>query len=110
MVLRHVRVLSLSQRRASTYISTCSCVQLHEVFIDQHGCEFDKQTGKLTNRGSFASVTSSLTALRDKGVTTIYLMGALSRDNGAMEYLSQGGVQFQREGNLDTLSMFLLKF
>lgn len=45
-------------------------------------------------------MTASLSSLRDKGVTMVYLMGALSRDNGEMQYLSQGGVQFQREGKL----------
>lgn len=72
--------------------------KVHEIFIDQHGCEFDKQTGRLSHRGSFASITSSLSELRDKGVTMIYLMGALSRDNGEMQFLSHGGITFQREG------------
>lgn len=70
---------------------------MHEIFIDQHGCEFTN-SGKLKQRGSFGSVTASLAQLREHGITMIQLTGALARDNGVMTYAKEGGIEYEREG------------
>lgn len=70
--------------------------QVHEIFIDQHGIQLDSETGRVNQRGTFASVTASLSQLRDSGITTVYLMGVLSRDHGTQKY-QDNGVTFERE-------------
>eukprot|EP00918_Siedleckia_nematoides_P032278 GHVU01069865.1.p1 GENE.GHVU01069865.1~~GHVU01069865.1.p1 ORF type:complete len:995 (-),score=230.83 GHVU01069865.1:8-2992(-) len=70
--------------------------QIHEVFVDQHGAKWDSSTGQLANRGNFATVAASLEKLGASGITSVYLLGALARDNGGVLYTNRGEVLFER--------------
>ncbi len=52
----------------------------HEVWVELQESEWDRNTGNITKRGTFASVTRSLLDLKRKfNITTLYVMGALDR-------------------------------
>uniref|UniRef100_A0A0G4I0G9 Starch synthase n=1 Tax=Chromera velia CCMP2878 TaxID=1169474 RepID=A0A0G4I0G9_9ALVE len=70
--------------------------QLHEVFIDQHQARWEQQSGEIIARGTFASVAASLNDWKERGITTVYLMGALARDNGEAVYRPDGMVTWPR--------------
>jgi glycogen synthase len=55
---------------------------MHEVFVDLVDARWDEHSGVLISRGSFATVEAALPSFRAQGITTLYLMGALERDNG----------------------------
>eukprot|EP00921_Rhytidocystis_pertsovi_P013784 GHVQ01022382.1.p1 GENE.GHVQ01022382.1~~GHVQ01022382.1.p1 ORF type:complete len:1848 (+),score=155.63 GHVQ01022382.1:2238-7781(+) len=76
--------------------SRMSDEQLHEIFVDQHDARWDSETGELNQRGTFASVSASLAKLQQCGVTTLYVMGSLSRDNGDILYTNHGEITYQR--------------
>ncbi|CAG9314556.1 unnamed protein product [Blepharisma stoltei] len=57
-------------------------LQIHEIFIDFQDAQFDTNTGKIIERGTFESVTNSLRERYSNGINCCYLMGALERDTG----------------------------
>lgn len=57
-------------------------LQIHEIFIDFQDAKFDVHSGRILQRGSFASVKSSLKSRYSSGINCLYLMGALERDTG----------------------------
>ena len=56
---------------------------MHEMFVDMVDGRWDESTGELVARGSFRSVKDALPQLKAQGITALYLMGALDRDNGS---------------------------
>eukprot|EP00918_Siedleckia_nematoides_P032279 GHVU01069866.1.p2 GENE.GHVU01069866.1~~GHVU01069866.1.p2 ORF type:complete len:124 (-),score=35.74 GHVU01069866.1:394-765(-) len=89
-------------------IDDWSTRQIHEVFVDQHGAKWDSSTGQLANRGNFATVAASLEKLGASGITSVYLLGALARDNGGVLYTNRGEVLFERPGRFVCLFACLL--
>eukprot|EP00741_Cyanophora_paradoxa_P006843 tig00001052_g6618.t1 len=55
--------------------------QIHEVVVDMQDGEWDRETGAFVSRGDFARVREALPRYKADGITTVYLMGALERDN-----------------------------
>ena len=68
----------------------------HELFPDAHQADVDYKKKTFIHRGSFSSVTSMLPGLAKRGVSVLYLMGALERDNGESNFSNHGGIEFQR--------------
>jgi len=58
--------------------------QFHEVVVDLQDSAWDGDTGVLARRGTFETVRSALAGYKIDGITAIYLMGALERDNGSL--------------------------
>lgn len=56
---------------------------LHEVQIDFQSAEVDSKQGKFIKRGDFAKVEKAIPEYKSRGITTLYLMGVLERDNNA---------------------------
>ena len=53
---------------------------VHEIWVELEGCEWDKNTGNIIKKGTFASVTKNIPEYKRRyGITTIYIMGALDR-------------------------------
>ncbi|KAL4507061.1 hypothetical protein ABPG72_001854 [Tetrahymena utriculariae] len=66
-------------------------LQMHEIFVDlQDGVPDEK--GKIVKRGNFRKVKDKLPAYKQMGLNSLYLMGALERDNGI--YLDEQTKQF----------------
>lgn len=55
----------------------------HEVQVDQVGAKYEKNERSFIKRGTFADVENKLDDLKSQGVSALYLMGTLERDNGA---------------------------
>ena len=55
----------------------------HEVQVDHVNSQYDKQEKRFVKRGNFKDVESNLDHYKKQGVTALYLMGTLERDNGA---------------------------
>eukprot|EP01054_Gregarina_sp_Poly1_P002856 Gregarina_sp_Poly_1__2855@NODE_1798_length_3309_cov_273_995065_g302_i2_p1_GENE_NODE_1798_length_3309_cov_273_995065_g302_i2NODE_1798_length_3309_cov_273_995065_g302_i2_p1_ORF_typecomplete_len755_score95_61_NODE_1798_length_3309_cov_273_995065_g302_i29583222 len=70
--------------------------QIHELVVDQYGARFAPD-GKLLERGSFAKVSQDLALHKEQGVSTVFLSGALARDNGEARYTPSGEVVYERE-------------
>lgn len=53
----------------------------HEVCVDYQDADIDSKLGKFIKRGSFKNIEQSIPSYKKKGITALYLMGALERDN-----------------------------
>ncbi len=51
------------------------------MYVDYQSAEIDTKEGKLVKRGDFAKVEKSIEQYRKRGITALYLMGVLERDN-----------------------------
>jgi len=68
----------------------------HEVCVDYQNAEVDTQQNKFIKRGTFAKVEASIPSYKKRGVTAIYLMGALERDNYAHTSKDTGEVDYKK--------------
>lgn len=53
----------------------------HEVYVDYQSAEVDTIEGKFVRRGDFSKVEKSIDSYKKRGITALYLMGVLERDN-----------------------------
>lgn len=53
----------------------------HEVQVDYQDAELDSKQGQFIKRGDFKKVEKNIDSYRKQGITAIYLMGVLERDN-----------------------------
>ena len=53
----------------------------HEVYVDYQSAEIDTKEGRFVKRGDFSKVEKSIEQYRRRGITALYLMGVLERDN-----------------------------
>ena len=53
----------------------------HEIQVDYQNAQFDKNNNKFIRRGTFQDVALSMDEYAEQGVTAIYMMGTLARDN-----------------------------
>lgn len=51
------------------------------MYVDYQNAEIDTKNSKFVKRGDFQKVEKSIDAYRKKGITALYLMGVLERDN-----------------------------
>jgi glycosidase len=74
---------SLAQGRFIVHARGIRDHTFHEVQVDHVGAEYDKAGRGFTRRGNFADVEAKIDDLKSQGVSALYLMGTLERDNGA---------------------------
>jgi hypothetical protein len=53
----------------------------HEVYVDYQNAEINTKQGKLVKRGDFLKVEKAIDSYKKRGITALYLMGVLERDN-----------------------------
>lgn len=53
--------------------------------------------GRFVKRGDFSKVEKSLDGYKKRGITALYLMGALERDNNSYYNQSVGEVQYRKQ-------------
>lgn len=53
----------------------------HEVQIDHQNAQIDKDRNEFITRGSFEDVEAGMSDYAKQGITAVYLMGTLERDN-----------------------------
>ncbi len=53
----------------------------HEVYVDYQNAEIDTKEGKFIKRGDFSKIEKSIETYKKRGITSLYLMGCLERDN-----------------------------
>lgn len=53
----------------------------HEVCIDYEGAEVDTKEGKFIKRGNFKNLEQNIPNYKKKGISALYVMGTLERDN-----------------------------
>ena len=56
-------------------------ISAHEVFCDLIGANIDKNQGRINKRGSFKNLENKLHEYKNRYINTLYIMGALERDN-----------------------------
>jgi len=56
----------------------------HEVCVDYEGAQVDTKEGSFIKRGDFKNLEQSIPAYKKKGISALYVMGALERDNYPM--------------------------
>lgn len=68
----------------------------HEVYMDYQGAEIDTKENRFVKRGDFGKLERALDAYKKRGITALYLMGVLERDNNPYFNHSLGEVQFRK--------------
>mmetsp|Transcript_44464 Transcript_44464/g.32568 ORF Transcript_44464/g.32568 Transcript_44464/m.32568 type:complete len:141 (+) Transcript_44464:1254-1676(+) len=53
----------------------------HEVCVDYEGAKVDTKESKFLERGNFKKLELNIPNYRKKGISALYVMGALERDN-----------------------------
>jgi hypothetical protein len=69
----------------------------HEVLVDYQSAEVNTKEGRFVKRGDFSKVEKSLDGYKKRGITALYLMGALERDNNSYYNQSVGEVQYRKQ-------------
>lgn len=73
--------LTLGQGRWIVHRGGITEENIHEVVVDLEGMKFS-ESGEIIRHGTFADVGANLRTMRGSGVTSLYVMGAIERDNG----------------------------
>jgi hypothetical protein len=68
----------------------------HEVYVDHEGADIDAKEGKFIKRGDFAKVEKAICGYKKKGITALYLMGALERDNNPHVNRTFNSVEYRK--------------
>ena len=68
----------------------------HEVYVDYQNADIDTKEGRFIKRGDFSKVEKSIDLYKKRGITALYLMGVLERDNNSYMNQSVNEVQFRR--------------
>lgn len=71
--------------------------QFHEVYVDHQSAEIDTKEGKFIKRGNFAKVEKAIDGYKKRGITALYLMGVLERDNNPYINKSVNAVEYRKE-------------
>ena len=78
---------SLAQGRFIVHAKGIRDHIFHEVYVDYQNAEIDSKQGKFVKRGDFSKVEKSIDSYKKRGITALYLMGVLERDN--YQYLNK---------------------
>ena len=84
-------VLPLAQGRFIVHRRNLTSELWHELIVDIEGIKFSED-GEIAKHGTFESVTAKLKHLKASGVTSVYVLGAIERDNGWGEREPMGSV------------------
>jgi hypothetical protein len=68
----------------------------HEVYVDYQSAQIDTKEGKFIKRGDFSKVEKSIDGYKKKGITALYLMGVLERDNNPYLNKSINEVEYRK--------------
>lgn len=68
----------------------------HEVYVDYQNAEIDHKEGKFVKRGDFAKVEKSIDSYKKRGITALYLMGVLERDNNPILNKSLNEIDYRK--------------
>lgn len=74
-------ILPLAQGRFIVHRRNLTTELWHELIVDIEGIKFSED-GEIAKHGTFESVTAKLKHLKASGVTSVYVLGAIERDNG----------------------------
>lgn len=69
----------------------------HEIQVDFQNGQYDKNQNHFIKRGSFRDVEDSITDYAKQGVTALYVMGTLERDNYAFLNKYSDQVQYRKD-------------
>jgi hypothetical protein len=72
---------SLAQGRFIVHAKGIRDQIFHEVQVDYQNAEVDTKEGKFIKRGDFSKLEKSIDTYKKRGITALYIMGALERDN-----------------------------
>lgn len=76
---------SIAQGRFIVHTRGMRDHSFHEVQLDFQDAVIDKNANAFVQRGTFRDVERSIPAYAKQGITAIYLMGTLERDNYPFE-------------------------
>ena len=68
----------------------------HEVYVDYQNAEVNTKEGKFVKRGDFQKLEKSIESYRSRGITALYLMGVLERDNYPFLNKMSNEVEFRK--------------
>lgn len=77
----HAGIGGIAQGRFIVHTKGMRDQSMHEVQIDYQGAEIDKTKNTFIKRGTFTDVERSIEGYANQGITSLYLMGTLERDN-----------------------------
>ena len=69
----------------------------HEVQIDYQDAEIDKNLNQFRRRGSFRDVENNIPNYAKQGISALYLMGTLERDNYPFESTFSNATEYRKE-------------
>lgn len=69
----------------------------HEVQIDYQDARVDKNTNQFVQRGTFTDVENSIPHYAKQGISALYLMGTLERDNYPYQTQYSDHVEYRRD-------------
>ena len=64
--------------------------------VDYQNAEIDSKEGKFTKRGNFAKLEKAMDSYKKRGITALYLMGILERDNNPYLNRNTNEVEYRR--------------
>jgi hypothetical protein len=64
--------------------------------VDYQDAEVDTEHNKFIKRGNFKTIEQSIPTYKKKGISALYLMGVLERDNYPVVDKSSGEVEFKK--------------
>ena len=69
----------------------------HEVQIDYQDAEIDKDLNQFIRRGSFRDVENNMPSYAKQGISALYLMGTLERDNYPFKSTFSNATEYRKE-------------
>jgi hypothetical protein len=72
---------SIAQGRFVVHSKGIRDHSFHEIQVDYQNAKIDKQLNQFVRRGTFKDVEDEIPVLAKQGITAVYLMGTLERDN-----------------------------
>ena len=69
----------------------------HEVQIDYQNAQFDKNSNQFLKRGNFRDVEMAIDGYAKQGVSALYLMGTLARDNHEFKSSYSDNIEYRKD-------------
>ncbi len=71
-----------AQGRYIVHPASCASQSVRQVVVDLQGMDVDAASGAIRKHGTFADVEASLGDMASAGASSLFIVGALERDNG----------------------------
>lgn len=88
---------SIAQGRFVVHAKGMKDHSFHEVQVDYQDARIDKNSNQFIQRGTFRDVEASIPNYAKQGVSALYVMGALERDNYPFENKYSNDLQYRKE-------------